>query len=181
MHCKAFGIVIPVVMAVAATTYAQPATAPDVAAPRTKTIHLDLTADDMWTFGLGGTGRSQVVVAVTDLNMTPGFTLTAEQKTRIVAARDQQKKAFAAWQKDNKERIDQVYQELMAACRNEDMQAIAQAMKAKAELDKTCPPAKDLNDNVMAVLTDDQKKAVEDAIAKHRQSHAEDRPMNKSR
>jgi Spy/CpxP family protein refolding chaperone len=174
---RVLGIVAIVTVAAATTTYAQPGAAPANPTPVGKPIMVGMPpgAGGAWnmSYGFGGMGMSQVLMIVTDLNMTPDFTLAADQKTRIAAIRDDYKKAFEAWQKDNQDKLNQNQKDMAAAFKDQDKDAITDAGKAMTELYKTAPQAKDLDEKIMAVLTADQKKAVEDTIAKRHESRRE--------
>ncbi|HSI32841.1 MAG: hypothetical protein ACAI43_25755, partial [Phycisphaerae bacterium] len=100
------------------------------------------------TFGTRDALRD-VLSVIGDLNLTPTFTLTQDQKDKIQAIRDDFKKAQEKWDADNKAKIDEL--------RNGNADNRREQYRTLYE---TRPKSDEVIKQIIAVLTGDQAKAV---------------------
>jgi hypothetical protein len=123
--------------------------------------------------GPGGFGRSvfrfgpernalaEVLSVLGDANLSPDFNLSAEQKQKIQAIRDEFKKQQEAWRTEHAEDLKKL-DEQMAEIRNAggppDPDQMRQMMEARHELMSTAPDGEDQAQEVKALLTPDQVK-----------------------
>ena len=112
--------------------------------------------------GPGGNAFTQYVAALADCNLSPDFTLTADEKTKIQGVRDDFKKAEDDFQTANKDDLDKARQAFRDANGDQDAMATArtnlQAIMAKG------PKAEDYVAKVKALLTPDQSDAVDKKV-----------------
>lgn len=113
---------------------------------------------------MGGNALSPIVSTIADLNLRPDFNLSLEQKTQIAKIRDEFKKSVDAWREENADEIRQI-QEITAQLREAgpdgDPEAWRDVMEQNMALMQTAPTGESEAESVRAVLTDEQKKALE--------------------
>jgi vacuolar-type H+-ATPase subunit H len=124
-------------------------------------------------FGFGGLlappPEPDVIGVLADLNLTPDFNLTVEQKTKITQARNDNKKAVDAWRAEHAKDLEKIQADATDAARKNDREGIADARAELQILLKTAPNPEDLVAKIEAVLTEAQKKTLDDAVDKHRE------------
>ena len=101
---------------------------------------------------------------LTQLNMTPDFTLDKETKQKLAAIQADYQKAQAKFMEDNKEEFKAVQLEQMAAFTAKDQEKIQAIMKKYAELNAKGPNAEEYLARTKAALPPEQLKIVEDKI-----------------
>lgn len=128
---------------------------------------------------MGQNALSETMRIVAELNLTPDFTLTVEQKQKIQAIRDEFKKQQQKWQQDHAAEIKDIQKQMADAQENgggpEDMQKIAQASR---KLQESAPKGDEFVKQIKAVLTTDQLDQVEakqDELAKQREKMMKER------
>jgi hypothetical protein len=117
-----------------------------------------------WDTGVDSS-RSRTVRAMTKLNMEPDFTLTVEQKTKIKAARADFDKRLAEWKAKHAVELTNAEANVRQALAGGDPQKVVTASKAALDVKKTSPVTTELDEKLLAILTDDQKNAVQAALA----------------
>jgi Spy/CpxP family protein refolding chaperone len=113
---------------------------------------------------MGGNALDGLVVTVADLNLRPGFTLSEEQKTKIQQIRDAFKQSVEAWRKENEKELGEI-QETMNSLREQgpdgDPEAWRDIMEQNMQLMQTAPDGTAEAEQLRAVLTPEQAKALE--------------------
>jgi hypothetical protein len=107
---------------------------------------------------------SETLAILGDLNLSPGFTLSDEQKQKIQAIRDDFKKQQEAWRAEHAEelqKLDEQMAELRDAGGPPDPDQMREIMEARRELMSTAPDGEDESREVKAILTEDQLKQFE--------------------
>jgi hypothetical protein len=113
--------------------------------------------------GWNGAALWQTLNLVSELNMTPTFTLTAEQKEKIQAIREAARRAQEEW-RESKAADFKALQEQMMAIRGSEPGARekwAEIGKAQAEVMATAPKEDEAIAQVKALLTNEQLKLME--------------------
>ena len=124
-------------------------------------------------FGWGGAGQFQFdsyLRMVADMNMSPDFALEKAQKEKIVAVKDEFKKATEKFMADNKDEMAKIQDGYRDAGR--DPQKWQELGKQSQELMAKGPKAQEYIDKVKAALTADQVKALDE---KAKQAEEENR------
>lgn len=106
----------------------------------------------------------ETLATIGDLNLSPGFTLSAEQKQQIQTIRDEFRKQQEAWRAehaDELKEIDDRFAEMRDAGGPPDPDQMRELMDARRELMSTSPDGEAQSEQVIALLTDDQKKQFE--------------------
>ena len=117
---------------------------------------------------------SETVATLGDLNLTPQFTLTKEQKEKITAVRDRVKEAQAKWRKEKQADLDKLQEEMRAA--REAGGGGGQELRQKVqEIMATAPKVDEANKEILAVLTDEQRKAFDQKLAQRREEETKAR------
>lgn len=127
-------------------------------------------------WGGGGMGSQfyTLIYTLSELNFTPDFTLTKEQKEKIQALREDFKKAQEKWRTDHQEDFKKA-QEQWAEVRGADpanREKWQEISKAQQQLWATSPNGDEQAKAIKSVLTPEQLKLYEDKIAQ-RQAEAE--------
>jgi hypothetical protein len=164
--CRWFGLFI---LGISATAMAQPGGGPGGGGPG-------------GGFGFGGPGGrggrdalAETISQLGELNLTPGFTLTEDQKQQIQAVRDEFKKQQDKWAADHADEIKKIndqFQALRQAGGPPDPQQMQDIFQSRQQLYATAPSSDDAAAAIMAILKPDQApqlKAKLDAAAAQRQ------------
>jgi len=109
----------------------------------------------------GRDALSDAIALLGDLNLSPAFTLTADQKTKLQAIRDDFKKEQDKWAKDHEADIKDIEQQMAdlreSGGNREDIQKI---MQARQKLQETAPKGDEFVKQIKALLTEEQLKLV---------------------
>lgn len=98
-----------------------------------------------------------------------GIDLTQEQQEKIRTIREESQSQNRTWREENGDKIDAARTEI-----EEARKALAEAEKKMAELMATAPGSPEkTGDQIMAVLTDEQKVKYEENLERFRQMRAE--------
>jgi hypothetical protein len=119
----------------------------------------------LWPMGADEEPTSVLVDFLGQLNLSPDFTLTAEEKTKIAAARKAHKEAMEAWQKAHAQEIEKIQNQSANAAAASDNAKVEAAMKAEMDLRATAPSTDDMDKQIRAALTEDHRKAVDAKLA----------------
>jgi hypothetical protein len=124
--------------------------------------------------GGGGFGMAQdpfveTITALGDLNLRPDFNLTAEQKTKLQAVRDEVKAAEDKWRTDHAAELKKIQDDMAAARQAQDQEKMREIGTARRELMQGMPKTDDAAQKVKALLTADQAKALETRIAERQE------------
>ena len=111
----------------------------------------------------------QTIAALGDLNLQPDFNLTKEQKEKLQGIRDDVKKAAAKWRTDNADALKKLQDDSREAMQGQDREKMREIMTKRQELMQTQPKTDDAAKQVTALLTEDQKAALEKKIAERRE------------
>lgn len=105
------------------------------------------------------------IAVLADVNLRPDFNLSQEQETQIATIRQQFKTKMDAWRAANKDKLDEI-QETLADLREQgpdaDREAMRAAMDEMRELMSTAPNGEAEVNAIKALLTADQKKAIDE-------------------
>ena len=104
------------------------------------------------------------VQALGDLNLTPQFNLSVEQKTRIQAIRDQAAAVMEKWRTDNQAALQALAEEARDA-RGGGAEAMRDPAQRRQTLMATAPNTQEYADQIKAVLTPEQLKQLEERLA----------------
>jgi len=123
--------------------------------------------------GFGGFGQrdalAEAVGALGELNLSPKFSLTNEQKEKIQAIRDTAKQARDKWTSEHQEQITKLGEEFRAALQGQERDKLRELGQKRTDLMASAPKTEDATAQLMAVLSDDQRKQVDEQIAKRQQ------------
>lgn len=125
--------------------------------------------------GAGGAGGAaqdafqQTIVALGDLNLRPDFNLTAEQKQKLQAIRDDVKKLEDQWRADHAAELKKIQDDAAAARQAQDQGKMRELMTARRDLMQSMPKTDDAAQKVKALLTDDQARALEARITERQE------------
>ena len=111
----------------------------------------------------------QTIVALGDLNLRPDFNLTAEQKTKLQAVRDEVKAAEEKWRTEHAADLKKIEDEAAAARQSQDRDKMRELMTSRRDLMQTMPKNDEAAQKVKALLTPDQAKAVETRITERQE------------
>jgi Spy/CpxP family protein refolding chaperone len=118
-------------------------------------------------------GLAQYVAVLAEANLSPDFTLTAEQKTQIKEIRGQFQKDAEEFIKKNQEQIDKIRQSVQAARDAGDpdamREAFRQAMQDGQELASQGPKPQEYVAKIKAVLTPEQADQVDKKLKEMQQ------------
>ena len=112
-----------------------------------------------------------VIATLGEVNLSPGFELSAEQKQKIQAIRDEFKSAMEQWRSehaDDLKALDEQQKALfdnMQAGNPPDPDQMRELMEARGQLMETAPNGQEQADQVKALLTPDQLKKFEEKQA----------------
>ena len=121
------------------------------------------------SFGLvNETATSPALLALAALNMQPDFTLSADQKTQIVNIRGQFMVDAVAWQHAHQKEIEKLNHDYQAALTQRYGPRIQETWTALRQFYKGAPQTKEMDKQIRDVLTADQSKALEAALAQRR-------------
>ena len=124
--------------------------------------------------GFGGFGAprdalSEAVAALGELNLSPSFNLTKEQKEKIQGIRDSAKQARDKWTAEHQEQINKIGEEFRAALQGQERDKLREIGQQRQDLMSSAPKTEDAAAQLQAVLSDDQKKQLDEQIAKRQQ------------
>lgn len=129
----------------------------------------------------------ELIMIIGDLNMKADFTLTADQKTKIQAARDGLKKVRDKWQADHEADFNQ-FTEQMNELRNsnnpQDMREKMQAITvARMEVMESIPKSDEAVVEIKGLLTTDQLKMLDSRLEERKaeQQKAREQMMERMR
>ena len=118
-------------------------------------------------WGLGGNASfEQFYMMITQLNMSPDFTLDKATKVKLRAVREDWNKAQTKFREEHKEEFQKISKQLMEAYQAKDQEQIKALVKQQQDLAAKGPKADDFIAQAKAALPADQLKVVEDKIAK---------------
>jgi Spy/CpxP family protein refolding chaperone len=129
--------------------------------------------------GFGGPGSvGELMMVLSELNMSPDFTLAKEQKEKIHGIREEFMKQQETWRTAHEEDLKKFqaqFSELRAGgeANREKIQEIA---KAQGELYSTAPKGEEQAKEIKALLTPEQAKQLEERLSKRREGGREGRP-----
>jgi hypothetical protein len=103
-----------------------------------------------------------IVSMVTELNMTPDFTLDKDQKTRIQDIRDEWKKANDQFLAENADKLTELNNATTEALKARDMEMVTALSKERQALMAQGPKMDDFSAKIKDSLTADQRKVVEE-------------------
>lgn len=115
-------------------------------------------------FGMQQDPFQTALSALGDVNLRPDFTLTAEQKEKVQAIRNDVKAAEDKWRTDHAADLKKIQDDAQAARDAQDMEKMREIMTARRDLMQTMPKTDDAAQKLKAVLTPDQAKALETRI-----------------
>ncbi len=111
----------------------------------------------------------QTITALGDVNLRPDFNLTAEQKQKLQAVRDEVKAMEDKWRTDHAADLKKIQDDMAAARQGQDREKMREIMTARGELMQTMPKTDDAAQKVKALLTPDQAKALETRITERQE------------
>ena len=120
--------------------------------------------------GGGDAAFTHLITALGDLNLSPDFTLTKEQKENLKAIRDGVRAAGEKWRKDHQDEITKLQEEMRAARGGGG--GNADLMQKMRDLYQTYPKSDEAQEQVKALLTADQRKALDAKLAELEQTRA---------
>ncbi len=106
---------------------------------------------------------------LSELNMTPEFTLSPEQKTKIRDLREKFITDRRAFVTDHKKEFDYLTAQMTEARTARDREAMGEAMESLRDLMAKGPTGDKLLEDLKAVLTDTQRKAVDQRLEEREQ------------
>lgn len=124
-------------------------------------------------FGWGGGAYFEgFIMTVTQLNMTPEFTLDAPAKEKLLALRDEFRAASAKYFADHRADFEKIQKEQMDAYKAKDVDDIKLAAKKMQDFYAGGPKNEDYIAKAKSLLTADQLKVLEAHLAKAEQDRA---------
>jgi len=148
----------------AAPTHAQEAAEPD-RPERQERQDRRRDRGDMLQRLLQNDPANNLINVISRLNMTPEFTLTAEQKTEIQSIREAYREKVEAFVDESREKLDFIRMQAEEARASRDQNALRAAWQDAQELMAQGPSGKQLNEDIKEVLTDGQREKVDAALA----------------
>ena len=124
---------------------------------------------------MGGAGGMQFdifLMTLTQLNMTPEFTLDKEAKQKLQALREEYRAAQTKYFTDHRLDMEKLQKEMMEAYKSRDVDDIKMAQKKMQEFQAAGVKAEDYVAKAKATLTPEQLKFVEERQAKAEQDRA---------
>lgn len=137
-----------------------------------------INAGGEWGLGSESMKFEQFMRTLTELNMTPDFTLDKAAKQKLQDLRDEFRKAQAKFMEDHKEDFQNLGKERAAAFEAQNQEKLKELTKAMQELRAKGPSAEEYVAKAKVMLTPDQQKVVEAKIAK---AEEERKAMERSR
>jgi len=108
---------------------------------------------------------SQNLISIlSQLNMTPDFTLTVDQKTKIQELRETYTRDMGAFIEENRRKFEFIRIQAQEAMAGGDGNAVRAAWQDARDLAAQGPDGGKLNDDIKAVLTDDQRAVVDQKL-----------------
>lgn len=106
---------------------------------------------------------AELVRLLEELNLTPHFNLSVEQKDQIQAIRDGVRQAQERWRREHEAEYQAIDEETrkLAQAGGRDVNAWRELWDKRRKIDQTAPGTDDAVRQLMLVLTDDQRKMVE--------------------
>lgn len=132
--------------------------------------------------GAGGAGAMldrdplrEIIALLGELNLSPGFSLTQEQKEKIQAVRDEYQKQLDAWRAEHEKDLKKLQDDAAALRGNfagggggQDTRAKFQEIaRARETLMATAPKSDDAYTKIKAILNEDQLKKFDLKQAEH--------------
>jgi hypothetical protein len=112
---------------------------------------------------------AETLTLLGDLNLTPSFTLSQDQKVQIQAIRDRLKQAQETWRKEHQSQLDLVQDQARGSPGAGGSAAAGQELRRKRqELTATAPKTDEAAKEILAVLTADQRKAFDAKMTQRR-------------
>lgn len=129
----------------------------------------------------------ELVMIIGDLNMKPDFTLTADQKTKIQAARDALKKLRDKWQADHEADFNQFAEQMNDLRNSNNPQEMREKMQeitvARMEVMESMPKSDETVAEIKGILTTEQLKMLDSRLAERKaeQQKAREQLMERMR
>jgi len=111
----------------------------------------------------------QLIDALGDVNLRPDFNLTKEQKEKVQAVREQVKKAEDKWRSDNAEEMKKLQEGLRQAMQDQDNDKRNELLGKMRDLMQTQPKTDEAVQQIRAILTADQQKALDTRITERQE------------
>lgn len=134
---------------------------------------------------------AEAVQVLAELNLSPDFTLTPEQKTKLKAIREEHRKAMEAWRQEHEADIRKLEEEVQAVRRDAagggggaeggPRAALREVLQAYQDLLATAPKADKPLADTKAILTPEQLKAFEERLAEREQQREQGREQLRDR
>jgi hypothetical protein len=108
------------------------------------------------------------IAALADVNLSPEFNLSVEQKRKIAAIRQDFRKSYETWQKDHSDQMDDLVADWRdmrnggagAGGGRRDMERMRELMLEAQDLNMSAPSGEEAVDLIKAVLTEEQLNQV---------------------
>jgi Spy/CpxP family protein refolding chaperone len=104
------------------------------------------------------------IFLLAELNMTPQFTLSPEQKTKIQDLRETFRAEREAFVAEHEKELDYIRAQMTEAREARDREAMGEAFNSLRDLMSQGPSREQIIEDIKAVLTDDQRARVEQRI-----------------
>jgi hypothetical protein len=113
---------------------------------------------------------TETIALLGELNLTPSFTLSPDQKIKIQAIRDRTSKAQDAWRQQNQAQLDLLQDQTRGSAGAGGSAASAQELRRKRqEVMASAPKTDEAAREILAVLTADQRKAFDETMTRRRE------------
>ena len=123
-----------------------------------------------WGYGSQTPQFDSFMWTLTQMNMTPDFTLDAAAKKKLGEVREEWTKAQAKFMEEKKEEFKQISQKLSEASQAKDQEKIKALSKSYQDLYATGPKHETYIAKAKAALAPDQLQAVEEKIKKDQEA-----------
>jgi hypothetical protein len=129
----------------------------------------------------------ELIMIIGDLNMKPDFTLTADQKTKIQAARDGLKKLRDKWQADHEADFNQFTEQMNELRNSNNPQEMREKMQeitvARMEVMESMPKSDETVAEIKGILTTEQLRTLDSRLTarKAEQQKAREQLMERMR
>jgi len=120
--------------------------------------------DDMLARMLERDPSEGFIHLLAELNMTPQFTLSPEQKQRIEDLRESFRAEREAFIAEHRKELDYIRAQMIEAREARDREAMGDAFNSLRDLMSRGPSREKIIEDIKAVLTDDQRAQVEQRI-----------------
>jgi hypothetical protein len=110
--------------------------------------------------GMAADPFAQLILTLGELNLTPDFTLSKEQKEKLQAIRDEVKTAQDKWRQEHAAELQKLAEEMRGAGRDASPEQRREMAQKRQTLMATAPQHDDAVTKVKALLTETQLQAV---------------------